>query len=289
MDDHRFDAFARTMGTTRGRRGALSLLAAAAGLGLANTAARRRTGKRKEPRPSEVSAVCLAAGSEACPPERAKPGAVLMDCHFAYADLSGRRLNATNLTRASLVNASLSGANLSGANLTDACLEGADLSGARLNGANLNGADLTGANLRGADLRGSNAKAAQLATAQVGCTTRLPNGRPGTCPAGTACFDGSCVTMQGTCPTGRNLCTDLGTAQCNGNRFCSCFVSTEGDTRCAHNDGSDGTGSCEQCRSSADCTALFPDIPGVFCVLTTGTACCGGDPFGFCLGPCPTL
>ena len=287
MDDKQFDAMSRSLGTARSRRGLIALLAGAAGLALADAAARRR--RAKQPKPSAESAVCLAAGSEACAVERAKPGAVLKDCHFVYFDFSGRKLNAANLTRANFTYANLSGASLAGANLTDACLEGADLTGARLSGANLRGADLSGADLRGADLRGSNAKAAQLATAQVGCTTRLPNGRPGTCPAGTACFDGACVTLQGTCPTGRNLCTDLGTAECNGNRFCSCFVSTEGDTRCAHNDGSDGTGSCEQCRSTADCATLFPDIPGVFCVLTTGTACCGGDPFGFCLGPCPTL
>ena len=42
MDDHRFDAIARSLGTTRSRRGALGLLAGAAGLGLAGADAKRR-------------------------------------------------------------------------------------------------------------------------------------------------------------------------------------------------------------------------------------------------------
>ena len=171
MDDRRFDAIARSLGTARSRRGALGLLAGAAGLGLAGADAKRRhKGKKgKQAKPATVSAACAAAGSKACTLAQAKPGAVLKDCDYAAADLSGKALNATNLSKASLAGANLSGANLAGANLASACLSGADLSGANLRGTSLSGADLTGANICGADLRGSNVKPAQLATATPCC------------------------------------------------------------------------------------------------------------------------
>ena len=291
MDDQRFDAISRSLGTARSRRGLLALLGGAVGLALDEAGARRRKRGRNDDaiHPAGVSTVCAAAGGVACNPEQVKPGAILKDCHFVYSDFSGRKINAANLTRANFTYANLRGASLAGANLADACLELADLTGARLNGANLKGADLTGADLSGTDLRGSNVKPAQLAAALVTCTTLLPNGRAGTCPPGTACIDGDCVTQQGTCPTGEDLCPDLLSFECNGDRFCSCFTSTEGSTRCANNSDFGGTGSCGQCRSSADCEASFPDIPGVFCVRTAGTLCCDGDSFGFCLAPCPTI
>ncbi len=195
MDEQRFDAIARSLGTSRSRRGALGLLAGAAGLGLAGADAKRRRkhGKGKKAHPAEQSAVCAAAGSKSCTVAQAKPGAVLKDCDYAGASLYTRALNAANLTRASLADADLSGANLAGANLSSACLTGADLTLANLQGTSLTGADLTGADLRGANLRGSNVKPAQLATATVDCSTILPNNKPAACPAGSICEGGACV------------------------------------------------------------------------------------------------
>ena len=290
MDDRRFDAIARSLGTTRSRRGALGLLAGAAGLGLAGADAKRRhKGKKgKHAKPAAQSAVCAAAGSKACTVAQAKPGAVLKDCDYAGANLHGAALNAANLSKASLAGADLHGANLAGANLANACLTGADLSGASLRGTSLSGADLTGADLCGANLRGSNVKPAQLATATLCCSTILPSNKPATeCPAGTTCAGGACVAGQGTCPTDANACAGY-TDSCNNNVLCNCLVSTEGETRCAYNMKIDGQNVCGQCRSSAECEAAYPNIPGVFCVRTTGTGCCGGDSAGFCLGPCPT-
>ena len=71
MDEQRFDAIARSLGTTRSRRGALGLLAGAAGLGLAEAGAKRRKGKGKHgkgtpARPATLCAVCTAAGSKSC-------------------------------------------------------------------------------------------------------------------------------------------------------------------------------------------------------------------------------
>ena len=197
MDDRRFDAIARSLGTNRSRRGALGLLAGAAGLGLAGADAKQRRGRKhgkgKKAHPAAQSAVCAAAGSKACTVAQAKPGAVLKDCDYAGENLSGAALNAANLSKASLADADLGGANLAGANLAGACLTGADLSGASLRGTSLSGADLTGADLRGANLRGSNVNAAQLATATVDCSTILPNGKPAACPAGLTCQHGACV------------------------------------------------------------------------------------------------
>ena len=292
MDDHCFDAFARSLGTARSRRGVLGLLAGAAGLGLAGADAKRRhKGKKgKQAKPATVSAVCAAAGSKACTVAQAKPGAVLKDCDYAGANLHGAALNAANLSKASLATADLHGANLAGANLANACLTGADLSGASLRGASLTGADLTGADLCGANLRGSNVKPAQLATATLCCATILPNNTPAECPAGTTCVDGACVNRRGTCPAGADTCMTDGVLNCNDRRSCACFVSTEGETRCALNVGDGDLGVCGRCRSSAECAAAFPDVPGVFCVRTAGTlGCCDGDGAGFCLAPCPTV
>ena len=133
MEDDRFDGLARSLGTARSRRGALGLLAWAAGLALGGAAADAKPGRRGKPRgkgkdkgngkgkhakPAAQSAVCAAAGGKACTLAQAKPGAVLTGCDYAAADLSGKALNATNLSKANLAGADLSGANLAGANLS---------------------------------------------------------------------------------------------------------------------------------------------------------------------------
>ena len=253
MDEQRFDAIARSLGTSRSRRGALGLLAGAAGLGLAGADAKRRRkhGKGKQAHPAAQSAVCAAAGSKSCTVAQAKPGAVLKDCDYAGASLYTRALNAANLTRASLADADLSGANLAGANLSSTCLTGADLTLASLRGASLSGADLTGADLRGADLRGSNVKPAQLATATVDCGTILPDNKPGSCPPRTTCVAGACVCQPGKVTLANGSC---GTPCPGGGGDCSaancgnqCYATPDGVDVCAAT--SDGT----SCSTTADC------------------------------------
>ena len=308
MDDHRFDALARSLGTVRSRRGALGLLAGAAGLALGTADAKhhRHKGKHgkqgKHAKPAAQSAVCAAAGSKACTVAQAKPGAVLKDCDYAAADLSGKALNATNLSKASLAGANLSGANLAGANLASACLAGADLSGANLRGTSLSGADLTGANICGADLRGSNVKPAQLATATLCCATILPDNKPAGCPAGTACCDGAhCVDTQNdpancgacgnSCPAAHPTCSDGVCVGCDPgyeylNDGCFKIINTlDLQTECAEN-GCDGYGSisgsgnylCSSVPSNAVSCTETPGCP-------TGQAC--QLDLNACLVPCP--
>ena len=104
------------------------------------------------------------------------------------------------------------------------------------------------------------------------------------CDPGEICVQRQCVIGQGTCPLGANACGGAGLG-CDGNPACVCFQSTAGETRCGKT-GTSSTTECGSCASDADCTALLPDVPGVFCVLGFGTFCdCEGA--GFCLMPCP--
>lgn len=298
MDDGRFDALARSLGTTRSRRGALGLLAgAAAGLSLADAGAKRKHRKGKQAKPAAVSAVCAAAGTKACTLAQAKPGAVLKDCDYSGADLHGAALNAATLSKASLANADLHGANLAGDNLASACLTGANLNGANLRGTSLSGADLTGADLCGADLRGSNVKDAQLATAKVCCATILPNGKPGQCPAGTTCCGGTaCADLQND-PDNCGACGHHCTLNCvNGacvgcppgyeylNGGCFWIVNSNDEKGQCLSDGCQWFGSVNDSgnylcanEAGASCSST-PECP-------TGEACFASF---FCITPCPT-
>ena len=46
-------------------------------------------------------------------------------------------------------------------------------------------------------------------------------------------------------------------------------------------------GNCGDCGSTAECVALLPDIPGVFCVQVVAGGCCFPGTRGFCAVPCP--
>jgi hypothetical protein len=100
-------------------------------------------------------------------------------------------------------------------------------------------------------------------------------GRCGTrCAAGDGCFDGICLTAEGTCgPTGP---CDL-EPSCNGNLICRCRATVSGGTRCAI-PPPDGPISCGTCETDAPCIALYG--PGAVC-----TRCCSG--LGGCAVPCP--
>jgi uncharacterized protein YjbI with pentapeptide repeats len=90
------------------------------------------------------------------------------------ADLSGTKLNNTNLVGVDLHDAKLIGANLSGADLRGAKLysayKGADLSGADLSDASLSGANLFHAILKDADLEGADLEGAELGGADLSRT-----------------------------------------------------------------------------------------------------------------------
>ena len=315
MDEQRFDAIARSLGTTRSRRGAIGLLAGAAGIGLAGADAKQRRGRKhgkgKGAKPAAQSAACAAAGSKACTVAQAKPGAILNGCDYAATDLAGAALNAANLSKASFADADLSGANLAGAGLGGACLNGADLSGASLRGTNLSGADLTGADLCGADLRGSNVKPAQLATATLCCSTTRPNGRKVGCPAEQTCHGGVCVHDCPVCQTysggacGPDPALDHAcTGPCPSGQWCDagacagiagtvrvtdvgslCSASTpQPATACGVAVTAPG---CNLCREQTGCPGFQylnggPIGPGVYCMVVSGTECssnadCSGE------------
>jgi uncharacterized protein YjbI with pentapeptide repeats len=77
-------------------------------------------------------------------------------------DLSGAKLNGTNLKNANLSVANLLGSDLSGANLVETDLSGANLWSANFSYANLNGADIVNADLHYADFGESNLHRARL-------------------------------------------------------------------------------------------------------------------------------
>lgn len=83
------------------------------------------------------------------------------------ADLSGRCLKFTDLSKAkliqaNLINANLEGSDLSNANLSQAELKNTDFTGTKLSNANLSNSNLTNANLSGADLTEVNFNKANL-------------------------------------------------------------------------------------------------------------------------------
>jgi hypothetical protein len=104
------------------------------------------------------------------------------------------------------------------------------------------------------------------------------------CGGGMLCVSGDCVTGQGTCETGDDSCDEF--VYCTGRQsddHCQCQLSIEGETRCVHSTGLEGS-ACGDCASNAECTRDFPDIPGVICVRG---ACCSLVTGGFCARPCP--
>ena len=106
----------------------------------------------------------------------------------------------------------------------------------------------------------------------------------GSCAAGLVCAAGRCIPGPGTCAAGANSCNNPGGAiGCNAPAMCQCQSTAEGQTACVSSFGLPGSG-CGSCASSADCVALFPDIPGVVCGV--GPLCCGGVG-GYCLAPSP--
>ncbi len=118
-----------------------------------------------------------------------------------------------------------------------------------------------------------------------GCGGTCTNG----CAAGLVCADGRCIAAPGTCAAGAGACGTSGVfVACNAPARCQCQVTTEGQTACLRSLGLPGAGgSCGGCGDSAECGALFPDVPGVVCVA--GPHCCGGASRGFCMAPCDAI
>ncbi len=80
------------------------------------------------------------------------------------------------------------------------------------------------------------------------------------------CVGGRCVTWRGDCPAGANV---------TGNRkFCRCYQSFAGDTRCGR--ASDGAGPCGECDGDEDCygDGRFCAVDGPPCPCEDGQARC---------------
>lgn len=97
---------------------------------------------------------------------------IMMQSHFASAELKDADLRSANLNRADLQGADLRGANLEGAlldhaNLNSANLWGANLRNARLEEADLKKAEMSWADLSGADLRRADLHEASFISAQL--------------------------------------------------------------------------------------------------------------------------
>lgn len=95
-----------------------------------------------------------------------------------------------------------------------------------------------------------------------------------------------CVTGQGTCFAGADICNVQSPLEVCGQprTDCACFTSTTDQTRCGGGDAIDAV--CGDCLSDADCAGKYPGVPGAFCVQVTGTGCvCPGSTF--CSAPCP--
>jgi hypothetical protein len=105
-------------------------------------------------------------------------------------------------------------------------------------------------------------------------------GSCGACGAGQLCAQGQCVTGQGTCESGQDICDDF-SHRCDIGSNCYCWTSTSNQTRCGY---FNTLSNDDQCVNDNECAALFPDVPGVFCVVSSGPLCTGVG--GFCYAPC---
>jgi hypothetical protein len=99
------------------------------------------------------------------------------------------------------------------------------------------------------------------------------------CGTGDICVQGLCVTGQGTCQGGDDVCSDSSQPRCGGGD-CFCWATMSNGTRCGLMSSITG---CGACTSDADCAARFPSSLGVFCIQGSGSLCeCGGA----CVLPC---
>src|SRR3990172_8286969 len=62
-----------------------------------------------------------------------------------------------------------------------------------------------------------------------------------------------CPAGPGTCPVGKDLCSNTFMGICNGNLGCHCWTTMEDATRCGSDDG---IGDCDDCTNDADCVTL---------------------------------
>lgn len=105
------------------------------------------------------------------------------------------------------------------------------------------------------------------------------------CISGQICVQGRCVTGQGTCLSGANFCAN-GNSLCSGGD-CQCYTTMDNETRCGI---STDNQTCGRCINDAQCAAIYPGIPGVFCANQTQANCgCSPGLPGVCMAPCPSL
>jgi hypothetical protein len=106
-------------------------------------------------------------------------------------------------------------------------------------------------------------------------------GSCGGCGNGELCAQGRCVIGQGTCQTGHDICDDPDHT-CDIGSDCVCWTSTSNQTRCGQLRPIINVAGF--CASDDDCALRFPDVPGAFCVNSTGELCTGAG--GACHAPC---
>jgi len=250
VDGVRFDLIAQALGAGATRRGALEMLAVAAGLAFEGTNAKDRKQKRRKRRrnrrkkengapqnsPQQGSAgqpksVCARAGARACDPAQIGDGSDLNGCDLPEVGLVGADLRGVSANQANFSDGHLLGVNLGGASLVETCFAGATLRNASLRGAAVSGADFSGAELCGADLRGTNISRAQLDSASVCCSTLVANNESAApCPDGLTCCGSGCTNVQhnsANCGACGNVCAQDEVC-CKG----ACVVPEEGG-RCA--------------------------------------------------------
>jgi hypothetical protein len=125
--------------------------------------------------------------------------------------------------------------------------------------------------------------------AAAGCPRSRRCGKGNCCPKGQLCGDKAsktCVTGQGTCAAGEDFCAGVGFGDCASTvgspESCRCYTSIHGKTRCGSQFFLNGGGCGTPCSKDAECRALFPNVPGAFCVKTAG--CCANG--NACAAPC---
>ena len=107
-------------------------------------------------------------------------------------------------------------------------------------------------------------------------------GSCGTCGPTQLCAQGQCVTGQGTCPPGADICNGFTTGCSTSDHECACWTTVSNQTRCGFLHPLVREGAL--CTNDNQCSVLFPEIPGVFCTKSTTGTC---NPGGFCVAPCP--
>jgi hypothetical protein len=128
------------------------------------------------------------------------------------------------------------------------------------------------------------AELSRLSRAEVGAGRGREVGQPCKRDADCSsrrCKRGHCVSGQGTCPVGADVCAGA-TGNCNGHDGCACAQSAAGKTRCVYV----AQPVCGACAVDADCRPGF-GRGGVCVAVPAGSMCnCAGQTY--CAFECPS-